>query len=435
MNRNANAFGPRGGSAATHPVNHDFSSLIEQPRSQWSLWTVSVTLICLAISFDHFSAFQTNLGKIIIFAVSFGLVVYYAIVNRLRVNYVTWPVTLWIILMVYSLPGVLYMKMVPTIGYGSPPTLFCAVTMGILVVSVIFLPERVIMIDPEAALKVLKCVATCFLLGSFVALVFFGYQKMLGIRIHERAFILTIPLAAAVIERRFARASLAAILMLVILVLNPRTTVLLSYLLIFAFLVNRSMNSQLKKLVFPFFAVISLVFVFNAYEILKFVNAYVKKTATSSDNSSFREEMWQVGMSHFANAPIYGSLFTHGAAYDYGHILNSEKTGEVFESTYVPLHNDYLEFLVSGGVIGGALFTVSFLGFILMSFSNINKSMRHQLKSHLKYNQILTLTLFTAMVCMLFNPIINNAQNGFFLYSVISLIVMENLHLRRLGIY
>ena len=400
----------------------------------WTVWTIAIALVTLALAVDHFDIFQSSVGKASLSFIAFALLVHYALLSRFQPNRVPWPVVFWLLLMAFAMPGIMYMKLRRSHDASSPATLFGAVTMGLLVASVVFMPIRLLRFNPRSASRVVTGVGFVFLVGSFIVLAFFGYRVIPRIRVHERAFLLVLPLTYAFLNRRVVMATISLFLMLLVLLLNPRTTVLLSYAVTFGMLIYYASSKTTRMIILPFVIIFVIFFAFNAYDIMKYVNANVKKNASSSDNSSFREDVWSLGRQEFYRSPIYGSFFTRGAAYDYGLKLTSEATGEYLESSLVPLHNDYLEFFASGGVIGGCLFAGAFVGFFLMVVRNARKCLAHGLFDHMKYNQILSTTLACAMMCMMFNPIINNTQSGFFVYAIISLIIMEHLHLRTLGV-
>ena len=406
----------------------------DPPTTGWTVWTASMAIISLVLSLDHFDIFQSSIGKAFLSLTAIALLGYYMLMNRFQPNRVPWPVVFWVILMMFAMPGIMYMKLRRSYDVSSPSTLFGAVTMGLLVVSVVFIPIRLLRFDPVAAMKVLAGIGFAFLIGSFVVLAGFGYGVIPRIRVHERAFLLVVPLTYAFLNRRVFLATICLFLMLLVLLINPRTTILLSYAGAFCMIMYHVSSKQTRMIVLPFLCLFLTFFAFNAYEIMKTVNANVKKSASSSDNSTFREEVWALGRQEFYRSPLYGSFFTRGAAYDYGRKLTSEATGEYLDSSLVPLHNDYLEFFASGGVIGGFLFASAIMGVFLMAVRNVTKCRAHYLMGHMKYNQMLSTTLACAMMCMLFNPVINNTQSGFFVYALVSLIIMEHLHLRALGV-
>ena len=409
-------------------------SIAKEQTTGWTVWAVIVTITSTVICLDHFALFHTNIGKAFLAALSMGLLAYQVFLSKFRTNRVPWPVVFWIALMMYAMPGIMYMKLLMTRGDVSPSTLFCAVTTGLLVVSVAFMPIRLLRFDPNSAMKVLSAVGMIFLTGSFVVLVFFGYGVIHMISVHERAFVLILPVTYAVLTRRLFLATIALFLMAIVLFANPRTTVLLSYACTFAMLLYHTSSKSTRLFALPFFVIFLTFFIFNAYDIIKILNSNLKKNAVSSDNSSFREDVWNIGLQEFRLSPYYGSFFTKGAAYDYGRKLTSEATGDLLDSTFVPLHNDYLEFLVSGGALWGFLFAASFFGILHMAMRNATLARRYRLLDHMKYNQLLSTSLVCAMLCMVVNPVINNPLSGLLVYALLSLIIMEHLHLRVLGV-
>ena len=90
----------------------------------------------------------------------------------------------------------------------------------------------------------------------------------------------------------------------------------------------------------------------------------------------------------------------------------------------VPLHNDYLEFLVDGGLVGLGLFTTGLIGCVGLGLHNYVAFERRRMSDPASLSLILSITLITAMHAMSVNPVMNQSPGGFFVYLAAALIIV-----------
>jgi O-antigen ligase len=165
----------------------------------------------------------------------------------------------------------------------------------------------------------------------------------------------------------------------------------------------------------------------DSYNLITHMNRSFKVNMGSVDNSEYREEKWAMAMRDFHRAPVFGKFFAGAGEYDhrlahrYNHGTSPEDIGDI---DAVPLHNDYLEFLVDGGLVGVGLFTTGLIGCVGLGLKNYVAFERRTMSDFASLSLIMSITLITAMQAIAVNPVMNESPCGFFVYLAAALIIV-----------
>lgn len=223
---------------------------------------------------------------------------------------------------------------------------------------------------------------------------------------HERAYLLGPAIVLSLISRNPKNFIPVLISCLIILLLDPRTTLILVYIVSFLIYAMYYLPFKITRILLA----VSLVLSAASYNLIPSYiaqfNTYFKSNIQSNgDNNKFREYMLDVGIRQFElGNKIIGTGFTSGGAY--------QSIVEVNGNTNLPLHNDFLEYLVSGGLIGFTLF-ITILFLITRSLLGV-LSMNRELTA-------IGLTLMIGFVITAgFNPVLNNFRASYPLFILMS---------------
>jgi O-antigen ligase len=245
--------------------------------------------------------------------------------------------------------------------------------------------------------------------------------------IHERilmaSFAFTIPFFMG--KRRSAIIGL--LLNIAIIALDPRTTTLIAVIImvILAWLLKSQQRKwQARLMIMALF--ISPVIVVISFSQAQTLNSTFKDATATSDNNGFRTAMLQVGIDTFSKSPIIGSGFTDGGSYPTP-ITVIALDGSLL--TELPLHNDYLEVLAGGGIIGGILFLLSLLG-------PISSGLRLLLVTQSEERVLLAVLCIASVIGLVtqaINPVLNNPKTGFFISACLSMLSFYAANYRVFG--
>ena len=89
-----------------------------------------------------------------------------------------------------------------------------------------------------------------------------------------------------------------------------------------------------------------------------------------------------------------------------------------------PLHNDYLELLTEGGLIGFGLFVIGMVGCIWLGFKNYIIFRRYDKLDLAFISLVLAIMLVASMQVIMANPVMNEPQCGFYIYFASSIIII-----------
>jgi hypothetical protein len=172
-----------------------------------------------------------------------------------------------------------------------------------------------------------------------------------------------------------------------------------------------------------------ILILFVAYAVSNLASArveyfsYVGKT----DNTPARQALLETGLVRFYESPVVGDGFTKNLS------VESSLTGPY---TQVPVHNDYLELAMSGGLIGAGLFCT----WAALTLFSAYRCAVHAARLELKRIHALAVTVLvgvaTLLLSALVNPVLNDTSNSFVLavLSVVLSAIERTLPIRHLDV-
>jgi O-Antigen ligase len=125
-----------------------------------------------------------------------------------------------------------------------------------------------------------------------------------------------------------------------------------------------------------------------------------------SDNTRARDELILLGEQRISQSPVLGSGFIDDLSV-------TPPPGFVNPDTVVPVHNDYIQFAIGGGLIGGGLLAC-FLGLLVARGIRVARACRTQgRQASSQLAAMLTATILAMGLIAYFNPILIDLQNAF----------------------
>jgi O-antigen ligase len=125
-----------------------------------------------------------------------------------------------------------------------------------------------------------------------------------------------------------------------------------------------------------------------------------------TDNTATREVLWRAGAERFLDSPIVGDSFTRDIA------VPSTVTGA---SRLVPVHNDYLQLAMSGGILGTALFLAWCLATIVVGIRLVRGLRERGLTEQAALALVVTAGIVSMLATALFNPVLIDARSSLLL--------------------
>jgi hypothetical protein len=123
------------------------------------------------------------------------------------------------------------------------------------------------------------------------------------------------------------------------------------------------------------------------------------------DNTRARDELILLGEQRISQSPVLGSGFIDDLSV-------SPPPGFVDPYTVVPVHNDYIQFAIGGGLIGGGLLAC-FLGLLVARGIRVARACRAQgRQASSQLATMLTATILAMGLIAFFNPILIDLQNA-----------------------
>jgi O-antigen ligase len=124
-----------------------------------------------------------------------------------------------------------------------------------------------------------------------------------------------------------------------------------------------------------------------------------------SDNTRARDELLLLGKQRISESPVLGSSFVDDLSV-------TPPPGYVDPFIVVPVHNDYVQFAIGGGLIGGGLLVCALL-LLLARGIRVARACRAQgRQASSQLAAILTATIFAMGLIAFFNPILIDLQNA-----------------------
>ncbi|HQY87387.1 MAG TPA: hypothetical protein PK402_01930 [Tepidisphaeraceae bacterium] len=322
------------------------------------------------------------------------------VANRFRISRLSFPAMCFAVLMVIAIPGLVINKL-----SGASSSLFSAIALMVLPLSVYVLPTSWLQVDGRRMLKWLGVIATVFAIGALVQL-FLDRRGMTAVRIHERAFL--IPLVLLVphfLKMRWATFT-GCVAILAILYLDPRTTLLFVIAITVASLIFFRLAARERQNALVAMAIIAAIVVAGGTSLLQMVDASYKGAFGRSSNSDFRESLIEVGMQEFRKSPVFGDFFRGPTSFESGG-FEYDSNGKL-HPIFAPLHNDYLEFLTKGGIIGASLLVAGLAGTVYLAWRNMMYFRQRGHRDLANWQAVLVTSVTALMFTIMVNPVLNN---------------------------
>lgn len=231
--------------------------------------------------------------------------------------------------------------------------------------------------------------------------------------LHTRAFFIAMALAGAFFLRRWPLFCLLSAGTIGIFLGYPALT----YVLVGVTALGVGLIGVLRR----WSALIATVVVLGAVLVVLPFGTNITATRTSYfesvgklDNTRARDELLSLGLAQVGERPFFGTGFT-------SNLSVVPPFGYTGPYRTVPVHNDYVQFAMGGGVIGASLLV---LWLLLSLISGIRLSRRAQAENRPDEGRLtLLLTIGIATICItaFFNPILIDAQNSFCLAVIYDL--------------
>ena len=153
------------------------------------------------------------------------------------------------------------------------------------------------------------------------------------------------------------------------------------------------------------------VFFFIFIGVLFYIQAH---TLFSDGNTTFRYWIWKRQFQTFLQSPFYGQMFTAETAIEFG----LYKVANSASHNLVPTHNDWLDVLVQGGVIGFVIFLLAYIKPIHGLLRLRKKVNVLDIDQRLIIWSILTLINFA--IAFTFNPFLMDPDISYILWFVLA---------------
>ena len=224
---------------------------------------------------------------------------------------------------------------------------------------------------------------------------------------HQRSFFLVIAFAGAILLRRWWLLVALTAAALLLFFQYPALT----YVVVAAGGILVALIILVRR---PTALVITAAGIAAIFIIVSAGSAGVDVTSTSasyfsqvgkSDNTRARDELLMLGEQRISQSPLLGSNFTDDLSV-------RPPPGYVDPYTVVPVHNDYVQFTIGGGVIGGGLLACV-LGLLVTRGVRVARATRVQgRQASSQLATILTAGIFSMALIAFFNPILIDLQNA-----------------------
>ncbi|WP_189073047.1 O-antigen ligase family protein [Deinococcus sedimenti] len=257
------------------------------------------------------------------------------------------------------------------------------------------------------AVSLLMCILAIFYNG----LLGFNYMT------HERIFIASFVYSIPKLKKKKRLSYFGFLVFGAVILLDPRTTSLIAFVITIALtLLLERTASQRFIFLSSVSAGISVIFITYVVDWIKNINSNFKQATGGTDNNVFREGMISVGLQKYSESPVFGSFFKYGGAYEPPQVvyINSSTVANI-----LPLHNDYLEIMVSGGIIGLVLFLICFFLPVVNYLNNRDYIFNEEKIA----GDSLFISVIIGATTIAFNPVMNSSRSGFML-TVLSAVLL-----------
>ena len=363
-------------------------------------WFVVPSLMSMALCLDVLHYTATSAFKQAPLAITAVLGLNALVASHFRPARLSWPAWCLAAVVVLAAPGLAVNKL-----DGAESSLFSAVSLMLLPLSVYALPERWLRLDGRRLLRWLGWIGLCYVVGAAVQLVL-NRRGLTYLRIHERAFL--VPLAVLVplyLRNRWLTAA-GALAVLSVLVIDPRTTLLIVCLITVSSAVFYALDARARRAAAVLLLGLGVVVGLGGSQLLRMVDDGYKGALGKEGNSDFRANLLAIGMEEFRASPLIGDYFRGPTSFNSG-MYEPDASGRL-EVILAPLHDDYLEFLTKGGLVGGGLLVAGLGGTVWLAWANVLELRRRGETDLANWQAVLCSAVAALMFTILVNPVLNN---------------------------
>lgn len=392
-------------------------------QSPWFLCFAGLTVLIL---FDPLHLIADIRYKQYPLLMVMGLMGLSLVGSGFRIARPAWPGILLAILLVIAIPGLVANKL-----DGESSSLFSAISLMLIPLSVYLLPRSWIRFAGLREKRWLGWIGICFIAGAFFQIVCersgIGYA-----RVHERAFLAPLIFLIPLLGGRKLLTIMGCGAALLLLIVDPRTTMLIVYVIaIGMWVVMFRLDSISQKLVLTGMILVGLLAITAGPTLLKTIDDRFKSAYGMEGNSEFRSGLIQTGIDAFLASPVYGDMFRGGTSFPTGFYMETAP-GRFDQEILAPLHNDYLEFLTKGGLLGGGLMVGGIGGSAWLAWKNVKRLRSLGLIEAAHWQGAICVCICALMFTILVNPVLNNPECAVPAYFLVAQALVGERYVRRL---
>lgn len=382
-------------------------SLPESPNSlDESLWQKLMVGCALAVAFDPIKLFEFPLVQQIPVALP---LCYFALafLRRPLAPLQSVIATLLCILFIYAAPGILYNKLTQDTG------MFTAIVLLLLPISAAYVVDAKMSVDVKRLLIQAQWIGLAYFLGSLLRLAQDPNGELLWYGIHERSFLLGFMVVPSLLMRSYWSFFLTTAAACFLLALDFRATTafcLVNSIFLSMLLIRRV--PTIFIIIYVSVILICLISAYVGYDIIWELYALVKGSYSNNINDEVRRAAITLAYDEWAKAPIFGDFFSGAGAYDIKPYVKWWQGG------LIPLHNDYLDFLIRGGVVGISMFIILLSTMFVFFIRNISRFSAPSLSSLRLLNTFLFVNVVNIVFVISFNAILKTVSDAFIVQLV-----------------
>jgi hypothetical protein len=380
-----------------------------------------VTILAVVIAFDPTGTFEEHLVQQIPTAVVLAFVMFAAL--RRPLGFLdTKTGMIFAALFLLAMPGVIINKL-----FGGETGLFTAIALLSLPVSASLIDKN-LDIDGFSLLRACQAIGVAFLIGTAICLYVIP-REVNSYMPHERAFLLSFAIGPSLLLNRIAAMVLfmgSSVIMLLVDFHSTTAFCIINSILLPVLIVFMPRTPWISA---AYMAIVAFVIIspFLGYDLVWELSHLVKGDVGGGIvNDEFRSLAKAMAINEWREAPVFGDFFTGAGAYDIRQYL------WWWQYDLVALHDDYLDFLVRGGVIGLFLLVAAITALMteaLRTSRILHGSVRRDL---FLANTLLMTSLVNVLFAMAFNPILNKVSSGFLAFLIMAwLIILSGVVRRR----
>jgi O-antigen ligase len=392
-------------------------------RTPWFLVTMAMTIVmCLdPIQFTARPEFKQVPLLLMLPVIGHTL-----LQSRVRLAPLSFPAVCLLLIVLSAAPGLAINKF-----DRAESSLFSAVSLMIVPLSVYVIPSRWLTLDGKRVLRLLGAVGVCFVIGASVQL-FLERRELTYLRIHERAFLVPLVLLVPFYLGRFWLGVAACCAVCTILFTDPRTTLLIVIGMTAGAAYLYTLRGPALRLAMTLAIAGAVIAAVGGPSLLRSLDDRYKGSLGREGNSDFRSYLLDVGLNTFRRSPIYGDFYRGATSFESGSYLPDE-SGKLVQIV-APLHNDYLEFATKGGVIGAGLLIGGLGGTVVLAWRSMTRLRRAGRRDEANVQAVLCTAVAALMFTILVNPVLNNPVCALPAYLLVSLVWLTDRQYRTISV-